>query len=545
MRRPSLILACLLLLFCVARGAASASGTRDPRLVLASFPPEMLQRAQPALIAEFLAGRVSLDEFAGTIGAPLVPAGDLAAQATATPLFEKQFITHWLSHYYAVQGTINDDPVTEAGIDGRCSSQKMTDNPASPVLTIKYWTDSNGRVETSYWNTFAEYVETATGYCYNYDNTDVTRYFVTWVFAPSARSGQVWVGAHDHFKLWINGALVLQHTTGGSKTYTADEYRGPVTLKHGWNLLVFKQSFPQLGPSTSSNQDDKYKYFSLRFTSDAAGTPMTDLQAAIDPQCTDTSSSAGLYSKTWTPNIARISGAGGSRWSSHLSIFNGWHMPWRFLLHYYKEGNNSGTPDAVKALVLQPYQSQMYDDALQSLFGVTGNEKGYMIVFHQYYPFLTSDRWLQLKVFNQASSGTFGMDVPFLYYYDISSSPWVSVPGAQGRINLGLVPRDNAGARTAVKVTATPEGSASQISKTYGPFSGYFQINDVLTDLGLTPAQAANVGLRVELVSPETGTPYFPYITINDGIPAQGKPGTSDPLLRLPNSFLLYPPNLQ
>lgn len=506
----------------------------------------MLQRAQPALVADVLAGRVSLDEFAGTIGAPLVPTGatgDLAGQATATPLFEKQFITHWLSHYNAVQGTINDDPVTEAGIDGRCSSQKMTDNSASPYLGINYWTDGNGRVQTSYWNTYYDDV----GDCYVYDNTDVTRYFVTWVFAPSARSGQVWVGAHDHFKLWVNGAIVLQHTSGGSKTYTADEYKGPVTLKQGWNLLVFKQSFPQLGPSTSSNQDDKYKYFSLRFTSDAAGTPMTDFQAAFDPQCTDTSSSAGLYSKTWTPNIARISGAGGSRWSSRLSIFNGWHMPWRFLLHYYKEGNNSGTPDAVRALVLQPYQSQMFDDALQSLFAVTGNEKGYMIVFHQYYNFLRSFRWLQLKVFNQAASGTFGMDVPFLYHWDAvsSSARWVSVPGGQGRINLGLVPRDNAGARTAVRVTAAPEGSVSQISKTYRPFSGFLQINDVLTDLGLTPAQAANIGLWVQLVSPETSTSYFPYITINDGIPAQGKPGTSDPLLRLSNGLTTYPPNLQ
>lgn len=550
MPRPPAILACLLLLPAVALGASPDQCASSPGDLLSAFPPDMLQRAQPELLADALAGRVSLEEFAGTIGAPLFSMGtgdNLNGQAMTTPLYEKQFITHWLTHYVSVQGTIDEDRVGEAGIDGRCSGQRMTDNPASPSLDINYWTDTIGRVQTSSWNGYSEYVETSTGYCYNYDTTDQTRYFVTWVFAPSARSGQVWVGAHDYFKLWVNGVLVLQRTTGGSKTFTADEYKASVSLKQGWNLLVLKQGFPKLGPSSSTNPDDKTKYFSLRFARDSAGSPMTDLQAAFDPSCTDTSSNIGRYSRVWAPNMARIAGSGGSQWRTHLSVFNGWHMPWRLLFHYFKEGNNSGTANATAALAVAPYRSEMFANALESLLGVTGNEKGYMVVFHQYYYFHHSAyRWLQLKVFNQASSGTFGMDVPFLYHSDAWSSPrWVSVPGGQGRINLGLVPRHNQGARTAVKVTAAPEGSAAQISKTYGPFSGFLQVNDVLTDMGLTPAQAENVGLWVQLVSPDTSTPYFPYITINDGIPAQGKPGTSDPLMRLPNNFATNPPNLQ
>ncbi len=552
MSRPPALVACLLLLSAAALGASADRCGNTLGEVLSSFSPEMLQRAQPELVADVLAGRVSLEEFASTIGAPLFSAGasgHLAAQAMTTPLYEKQFITHWLTHYYAIPSTIDEDRVGEAGIDGRCSGQRMTDNPASPSLEINYWTDSAGRVRTTYWNAFREDVETATGFCYNYDTTDQVRYFVTWVFAPSARSGQVWVGAHDYFKLWVNGTLVLQRTSGGSKSFTADEYKGAVNLKQGWNLLVFKQGFPVLGPSSSPNEDDKTKYFSLRFTRDAAGTPMTDLQAAFDPQCTDTSSSSGQYSRVWAPNLARIAGAGGSQWKSHLSVFNGWHMPWRLLFHYYKEGNNTGTPSAARALVVQPYQTQMFDNALESLFGVTGNEKGYIVAFHQYYVFShfnRSYRWLRLKVFNQASSGAFGMDVPFLYHYDSWFNPrWVSVPGGLGRINLGLVPRHNLGARTSVRVIALPEGSAARIFKIYGPFSGFFQINDVLTDLGLTPAQAENLALWVELVAFETNTPYFAYITINDGVPAQGKPGTSDPLMYLPNTFATFPPHLQ
>ncbi len=550
MRRPPAIVACLLLLPAVAMGASPDRCASSPRDLLSSFSPEMLQRAQPELLADLLAGRVSLDEFAATIGAPLFSAGataEVGGHAMATPLFEKQFITHWLTHYYTLPSTIDEDRVTEAGIDGRCSGQGMTDNPASPALGIYHWTDRAGRVQTSHWNGYIEYVQTATGYCHNYDTTDQVRYFVTWVFAPNARAGQAWVGAHDYFKLWVNGTLVVQRTSGGSKTFTADEYQSPVTFKQGWNLLVFKHAFPVLGYG-SPNQDDRTKYFSVRFTRDTAGTPMTDLQAAFDPRCTDTSSCLGASSRAWAPNIARIAGAGGSLWKSHLSVFNGWHMPWRLFFQYFKEGNHTGTPNATKELVLQPYQTQMFPNALESLFGVTGSEKGYMAVFQQYYYHHHNypNRWLQLKVFNQASSGTFGMDVPFLYEYNAWYAPrWISVPGGQARINLGLVPRHNQGARTAVKVTAAPEGSAAQIAKSYGPFSGFFQINDVLTDMGLTPAQAENVSLWVQLVSSETSTPYFPYITINDGIPAQGKPGTSDPLMRLPNELATYPPNLQ
>jgi hypothetical protein len=518
----------------------------------ASFPPEMLQRAQPQLVAEALAGRVSLEELAAIIGAPLFPAGsadELAAAAMNTPLYQKQFITHWLTHYYVIQGTIDEDRVGEAGIDGRCSNQKMTDAAAAPSLDLNYWTDSQGRVLTYTWNAYYDYVENPTGYCYDYDYTDLTRYFVTWIFAPTARSGQVWLGAHDYFKLWVNGALVLQRTSGGARTYTADEYKAPVNLRQGWNLLAFKHAFPKLGPYTSSNPDDVTKAFSLRFVSDAAGTPMTDLQAAFDPNCTDTSSSAGIYSRVWAPNIAKLAGSGGSQWRTFLSVFNGWHMPWRHLFHYFKEGANGGTPNVARALVVGPYRTEVFDNALESLFGVTADEKGYFLVFHQYYNFYywrNSYRWLQLKVYNQASSGTFGMEVPLLYYYDTSStSRFASVPGGQGRVNLGYIPRHGTGARTSLRVTAVPEGTATQVSKTYGPFTGYFQINDVLTDMGLTPAQAANVGLWAQLVSPETTTHYFAYITINDGIPAQGKPGTSDPLMRLPSAFANLPPTLQ
>ncbi len=128
----------------------------------------MLQRAQPALLAEALAGRVSPEEFAAIIGAPLLPAGsaeEIAASAMNTPLYQKQFINHRLTHYYVIPGAIDGDRVGEADIDGRCSNQKMTNSSSAPSIDVNYWTDSQGRVQTYSRNGYSEYVKTPTGYC--------------------------------------------------------------------------------------------------------------------------------------------------------------------------------------------------------------------------------------------------------------------------------------------------------------------------------------------------------------------------------------------
>lgn len=521
-----------------------------PSWVFSPFPPESLQRSRPTLHPWAMGGELGRFGLA-TFGAPpaAVPPGeDFTAWAFTTPLFQKHFITHWLTHPVVLQGKIDEDKVGEAGIDGRCSDQPMTDNPASPTLSTEYWWDPEGRVATTSAQVYYEIASNPASDCKVYDYTDLTRYFVTWVYAPTARTGEVWVGAHDHFKLWINRALVLQHASGGAKPYTVDEYKAPVNLQQGWNLLVFKQSFPQLGPADSPNPDHRTKYFSLRFVTGSAGTPMRDLQAAFDPHCTDTGpGEMASRTRVWVPNIARLAGAGGSQWNSVFSVFNGLHMPVRLLLRYYKEGNNSASPNANRELVVEPLRTEIFDNALSSLFNVTSAQKGYFIGFGQFYlvngywgsPF----RWVTMQVYNQAPTGRFAMDVPILYQGDASLSPalFFAVPGDSARINLAMVPVLNAGSRTSIRVSLFPDGSSTVLRKTYGPFNGFFQVNDVLNDMGLPPALAGKVTVQVELVDNASGTPYFSYITINDGIPSQGKPGTSDPLLRLPSSYI-FPP---
>ena len=99
-------------------------------------------------------------------------------------------------------------------------------------------------------------------------------------------------------------------------------------------------------------------------------------------------------------------------------------MIWNFELDYFREGNSSGTPDAVARVDLEPYETRSFADALRNagLFGVAGDQKGYFEVRRQYYYYLTYSGWLQNKVYNQAPAGSFGMQIPVRYAWDGTST---------------------------------------------------------------------------------------------------------------------------
>ena len=112
------------------------------------------------------------------------------------------------------------------------------------MLYPTYYANASGMMMTSYWQAATDPATGATR------TSNLSRYSVTWVKSPTLRSAKVWLGASDYFKLWVNGALLLSRTAGGSKPCAVDEYKANVTLVAGWNLIVLKQSFPQLGPAT-------------------------------------------------------------------------------------------------------------------------------------------------------------------------------------------------------------------------------------------------------------------------------------------------------
>ncbi len=371
-------------------------------------------------------------------------------------------------------------------------------------------------------------------------------YFVTWVKSPSAQSVRAWLGASDYFKLWINGTLVGQRTSGGAKPHTEDEYKFPAALKAGWNLIVFKHSFPQLGPGDDPDNNKKYKTFSLRFVRDDAGTPVTNLVATFDPDpsCDDRAPlSTASYTRVLFPSVAHLPGKAGSQWRTDIELYNGFHMAWEYRFRYFREGNNTGLPDATKAIVLQPFEGKVFRDALRSseFFNVMGDQKGYAWMSGFYYYYATSWGHARAKVYNEASTGTFGMDTNLLSPYDYRSFVYFfNVRNGAFRTNLALVPTKNEGSTYRVRmILSAPEFGVLTKEWPADPsqrLSGFAQLYDVFSYFGVGSTSTDRALLYVLLKDQSPADLYiYPYITINDN-------GTSDPILRLPGYTLSSPP---
>jgi len=496
----------------------AAAGAR----ILAMIPPQRLVEIPASVIDAVLRGEIPAERFASSLG--------LAQPATAvgapSELQTKQFITHWLDHHTCLGAGIDEDYVDEASINGRCSGQKMSDGPAAPILDAEYTANPSGAVLTAYW-------QAPPG-----RTTDLSRYFVTVVRSPAARNVRVWVGASDYFKLWINGTLVLSRNVGGPKPWTVDEYKANVALAAGWNLIAVKHSFPQLGPETDPNQSNKFKSFSVRFVSDDAGTPITDLVAAFNPGCAECDTSTST--QAWVPNVAHLSGYS-SQWRTDVYLFNGTHMRWSHRLRFYKEGNNSGVPDAETFLEMEPLQALTFPDAVQTLFGVSASVKGYVTVLQQLFwrwrSFGPQEHgWLEAKTFNLTGGGNFGTLNPILlHFYSTSSAvTFLGLRNGAYRSNLALFPAINAGATAKVRLTLFGPDIANPIVKEYSSINGFWQLNNVFSDLGAGSVSTDRAALYVELLENQTGTLWFPYVTTLDGNPKYGVEGTSDPVYLAP-----------
>jgi len=504
---------------------------------MGTIPAEQLAGIPATVIDAVLRGEIPAAQFAASLGL----AAPITTMGAPSELQAKQFITHWLNHYTCLGAGIDEDYVGEATITGRCSCQKVSDGPSAPIVYPGYYTDASGAVITTYLQAPTDPVTFVTR------TTNLSRYFVTWVKSPTTRSAKVSFGASDYFKLWINGLLVLSRGAGGPTPWTVDEYKANVTLRAGWNLLVLKHSFPQLGPATDPSEDNKYKFFSLRFVSDDAGTPITDLVAAFDPNCTEIDTSANT--RAWVPNVAHLPGWS-SQWRTDVYLFNGMHMNWSHRFRFYKEGNNSGIPDAERYLEMAPFQTLTFPDALQTLFGVTANVKGYIAILQQayfryYYEALQQNGWVQVRTFNLAESGTFGMLDPILYQYFGTSWAGVTFFGLRNgahRSNFAMFPAINMGATGRIRLTLFGPDIATPLVKEYSGIKGFWQLNNVFHDLGTGSVNTDSAALHVEFLENPTGTFWFPYITILDGNPKYGVEGTSDPVYLAPGFMPLLPP---
>lgn len=517
---------CVVPAFCVLAAAA-----QPPARVLAPLPEEVRQVVPVQLLREVEEGQIPWELLAQGLGFPANPQAVSEIEA-------KRFVVHWLYHYTGLPAAITEDPVGEAGISGRCSTEKITDAEKAPNLYPSSW--SAPGVGTHYWQAPTDSTTCTT------DTTDLTFYKLTWVRSPSAQPVQAWFGSSDYFKLWINGTLVGSRTSGGPKPYTVDEYKYSVNLQAGWNLVVVRQTFPQLGPGEDPDPNNRSKYFSLRFVRDAAGTPVTNLVASFDPNpsCDERGGAQkGLYTKLLVPSVAHLTGVGGSQWRTDLEIYNAfpWPFEWRFA--YFKEGNNSGIPDATRTITLEPFETVVVSDALRSsgFFNVAGDEKGYAWVSGPYYWWLKQYQFLQVKLYNQAATGTFAMGLPVWYPYDYSwSSYFYNVRNGAFRTNLAIIPLPNQGSEYRVRLTLFGPDFPTPIVKEWPEnpserMKGFAQLNNVFAYMGAGSVNTARAHIFVEFLERSSGTSFFPYVTVNDQ-------GTSDPLFRSPGFYAAVAP---
>ena len=66
----------------------------------------------------------------------------------------------------------------------------------------------------------------------------VTAYAFTYIYVDSELNAQVWIGADDGIKVWLNGKVVLKKDEAGGKALTRNKV--PVLLKGGINRLLVK-----------------------------------------------------------------------------------------------------------------------------------------------------------------------------------------------------------------------------------------------------------------------------------------------------------------
>ena len=450
--------------------------------------------------------------------------------AVLQDLDEQQFIAHWVYTYDVMPGGIDVDLIGESSFQGLCSGVAISSAPDAPTTNPSYW--ASPTIYTGYWAAWNE--EECT-----YFATNSSVYFYTWIRVPTTQQVRAILGASDYFKLWINRALVMSRTSGGPAPYLLDQYEQTATLNQGWNLILFKHSFPQLGPPDDPNPDNRYKYFSLRFTT-PGGAPVHPV-AAFDPLCDYTDQKA-RYTRVVVPSIAHLPGSGGSQWRTDTLLVNGTHMTWSYELNYFREGNSSGVPNATARIDMAPYATLNFADALrhQDLFGVAGDQKGYFDVRCQHNDYLTNAGWLQNKVYNQAPAGSFGMQVPPRYIWDGTtySAVFYGLRNGAYRSNLGLVPWDNEGATATVRVTLFGPDLSSPVSREFGPFGGMWQRNDIFEALGVGGLNTARTALYVQILENPTGTYWYPYVAVNDN-------GTSDPVFLTNGYFGSFPPELE
>ncbi|MFN3413600.1 MAG: hypothetical protein ACK42L_06020, partial [Thermoanaerobaculum sp.] len=196
-----------------------------------------------------------------------------------------------------------------------------------------------------------------------------------------------------------------------------------------------------------------------------------------------------------------------------------------------------------KTVVLKPFEGKVFRDALRSseLFNVASDQKGYAWMSGAYYYYAIDYGHARAKVYNQASTGTFGMDTNLLYVYAYQYDTYFfNLRNGAFRTNLAMIPTKNEGSTYRVRMilsapefgTLTKEWPADATQR----LTGFAQLNDVFSYFGVGGISTDRALLYVTLIDQSpSDVRFYSYVTLNDN-------GTSDPIFRLPGYPVSSPP---
>ncbi len=427
----------------------------------------------------------------------------------------KNFITRWLAAYRGVNGTLDEDLIGEASVVPSCAGTVLGGSAAAQTAYTTGSGYSDGRISMSHYQTPSS-------------NTDVVKYYLTQVESASARNVVMAVGADDGIRVWLNGDEVVRQDAPAD--FVEGAMQVPVSLRQGWNLLLVKVYYPQLGPR--DDPDHGYKYWSLRFVESDGTTPVKDVYQSVDGWCAPEDS---RYGWAWAPGAADAAGALGSQWQSELRITNPYYHNLYVTLQYYANTNVSGDPDGERFLRLEPFETVRYDNVVRELTGAPDSGSGMIALNGLYYSDVTDRDAARLVTANvgAAGGGAFGTEMPFGYLYTgrscCSQQLYGLKNGPDNRTNLLVMPAPFVADEVDLTINVwDPESGRTASAEVTG--RGSFQINDIFSRVGMGDVVTETAIAYVQY-SQTASSAYLQIVaSINDNV-------TSDPTIATQGSF--------
>jgi hypothetical protein len=476
-RSKTVLLAAALLAVCISNPVGAEPSTAGP-----SIDEGRIIRPEPAPAAGTAAGKIY----------------DSSA---------KNFMIRWLAPFRGVNGTLDDDLIGEATASPSCASSPIGGTAGAPTAYTSASALSDGRVYLNSYDAPS-------------DNMDVVQYFLTQVESETAREVMMLVGADDGIRVWLNGDEVLRQDAPA--VYAEGAHRVPVSLRAGWNMILVKVYYPQLGPR--EDPDHEIKYWSLRFATSGDLAPVLDVYQTVDGWCAPEDS---IYAWTWAPGAADAGGARGSQWQSELRITNPYYHNLYLTLRYYSNSNTGGSPDGERILRLDPFETVVYPNVVRALTGVADSGSG-MIALSGMHSGDVSDRGAARLVTNNvggADGGAFGTPMPFDWRYAgqscCSQQLYGLKNGSDHRTNILVMPAPFVADEVELTVNLWDPETGQTASRRFSG-RGSFQINDIFNSVGMGGVVTTTAVAHIEYSSTANRAYLRILASVNDNI-------TSDP----------------